>query len=316
MVGNETRKRQLPQQPIGWVEFVAPAKINLFLELLAKRSDGYHELETVMATVALFDRIRLTARNDDQFTLKVTFQKSVFPILPDVPTDERNLVIKAIIRLQNAVLEKWGIKKSGCDIWLHKGIPVEAGLGGGSSDAAATLMAGCQLWQVAFSQAELVALAEQLGSDVPFFLYQGTALCRGRGEHVFPLGNAPQLDIVIAKPSSGLSTAEVFQNVKVSNSVNSPTKLVDAVISGDRFQIGQQMFNRLQESAMELCEDLPCLADCFENSAACGHLLSGSGTSYFGLFNSSKVALQTARYLSARLPQVKFFSTSTLARVV
>ena len=316
MIGIETRKRQLSKQPMGWVEIFAPAKVNLFLELLAKRSDGFHELETVMATVALFDRIRLTTRNDDQFSLKVTFQKSVFPVTPQVPTGQQNLVIKAIKLLRNAVLEKLGVKMSGCHIWLHKGIPVEAGLGGGSSDAATTLMAGCQLWQVGLSRTELVSLAQQLGSDVPFFLYQGTAICRGRGERVFPLGNVPRLDIVIAKPISGLSTASVFQNVKVSNSVNSPTNLVDAANSGDRFQIGRQMFNRLQESAIGLCEDLPRLADCFENSAAYGHLLSGSGTSYFGLFTSSKVAQQTAHYLSARLPQVKFFSTSTLARGV
>ncbi len=188
------------------VSVCAPAKINLHLEIMGKRSDGFHELETVMSTIDLCDRLEFAARSDEEIHLQLEF-----PFITDddtaLPTDDRNLVVRAL-KLLRERSESSSFAPLGCDVRLSKRIPSEAGLGGASSDAAATLRAGNQLWQLGFFKAQLMELAAELGSDVPFFIDGGTAVCRGRGELIEPLPAIGGTPLVVAKPPVGSGDAD------------------------------------------------------------------------------------------------------------
>src|SRR5262249_11610654 len=171
--------------------FLAPyAKINLTLDVLGKREIGYHQLASVMQTIALADTLALTPRSDDALECVCD--------LADLQTDA-NLALRAAHLLRSA-----GYTGSGVTIELSKGIPVQAGLGGGSSDGAAVLVALNQLWQLGLDKGTLEQLAAALGSDVPFFVHGGTALIEGRGEVVHPLPDAEPLWLVLAQPAIGL----------------------------------------------------------------------------------------------------------------
>lgn len=189
----------------------APAKINLSLDALYKRKDNYHELEMVMTTIDLADRLQLVLLEKDCIKLDV---KAHF-----IPDDKRNLVYQAAALLK----ERFQIKQ-GVAISLDKSIPVAAGLAGGSSDAAAALKGLNQLWDLNLSLEELADLGAELGSDIPFCLYGGTALATGRGEIIEPLPMMPNCWIVLAKPSISVSTPGVYRDLKVSEVTHPNTK--------------------------------------------------------------------------------------------
>jgi 4-diphosphocytidyl-2-C-methyl-D-erythritol kinase len=288
------------------VEIAAPAKINLFLEILRKRRDGYHELETVMTSVSLFDQLRLSAREDGQIRLKL--MNSRFQ-LGNVPTDDRNLAVKAVHILRKFIGDN---RLPGCDILLYKRIPSEAGLGGASSDAAAALLAGKLLWNLNLTESELLSIAADLGSDVPYFLFGGTAMCRGRGERIEPLPTTGGIPVVIAKPVSGLSTGDVFSNIQVPQQRRAALPLLSEIV-GRRFEkIGNHLFNRLTEAALPLNPEIAEIVSQFEQTSAIGHQMSGSGSSYFGIFRSMRAARQAAQLLSNRLPKTSIYITQTL----
>ena len=178
----------------------APAKVNLFLEVLGKRPDGYHEIATLMVAVRLFDTLVFREAND--LTLRCSDKR--LPAGPD------NLVLKAA----NLVRERTGCKK-GANIRLVKRIPLAAGLAGGSTDAAATLAALNRLWQLGLSANDLAKLGGEIGSDIPFFFRTPAAWCSGRGEIVAPVTLPIPLDFVLLCPSFGLATAAVYKNVAV-----------------------------------------------------------------------------------------------------
>ena len=169
----------------------ASAKVNLSLEVLGKRPDGYHEVVTVMHAVDLYDRLTLEAAPTLSFSSDD----------PDLPTDERNLVMRAARLLKEAASVEAGAR-----IELKKRIPVAGGLGGGSSDAAAALWGLNRLWKLRWTRARLMELAVGIGMDVPFFLGVGPALATGRGEHLKPLGKTGGYALVLVNPRVGLST--------------------------------------------------------------------------------------------------------------
>lgn len=288
------------------VEIAAPAKINLFLEVLGKRSDGFHEIENVMTTVNWFDRIRFIARLDDQIHLH---QINPDPIHSGLPTDERNLIVRALVLLRKKFATD---QLLGCDILLYKEIPLEAGLGGASSNAAAALLAGKMLWNLRISDVELYRLAAELGSDVPFFLRGGAAICRGRGERIESLPERGAIPIVIVKPPSGLSTRNVYSQVQLPREAVCSESLMAMLIEGRITRVGQELFNRLSETAMHLNEQIAEVSEMFTKTTSVGHQMSGSGSSYFGLFQSARAARQAARQLANRLPQAKIFAGQTL----
>ena len=186
---------------VGGVEVLAPAKFNLFLEVLARRPDGYHEIESLMVTVNLHDTLTVTETDSGAIVLECDDAS--------LPTGGENLVVKAAERLKAA---------TGCDrgarIRLNKTIPAQAGLAGGSSDAAATLAALDRLWDLEMPANQLDAVAGEIGSDVAFFLHAPAAICRGRGERVESVTIRQPLHFVLVAPKIGLSTADVYGNLR------------------------------------------------------------------------------------------------------
>jgi len=277
-----------------------PAKVNLFLEVLGRRTDGFHELETLMVTVGLYDTLHLTPTTSDHIEFSVCgsgFSGTANPVVQqqsEIPEGRANLVVRAAELLRNATGSTAGAR-----IKLQKRIPAAAGLAGGSSDAAATLVGLNTIWRLGLTVAELMGLAAQLGSDVPFFLSPSAAVCRGRGEIIEPVRWPTRLYFVIVRPHSGLSTAEVFQQCRHAERPKSAGDLATALTEGNLGRAGQLLHNRLMEPAMTLNPEVTHLRRTFAKLPVLGHLMSGSGTSYFGICAQRKHAKMVAARLRA-----------------
>ena len=180
-----------------------------------------------------------------------------------------------------------------------KRIPAAAGLGGGSSDAAAALVAANLGWKLGLSDAELAAAAAQLGSDVPFFLSGGPAVCRGRGERIEPVEELGALDFVVARPPAGLATAAVYDACRPAERPRVLAPLLEALGGGDRSRAGKLLWNRLQPAAERLSPWIARLREAFAKEDFLGHRMSGSGTAYFGLCRHARQARRLARRLLA-----------------
>lgn len=286
------------------VTIAAPAKLNLFLKVLGKRVDGYHELETLMVSVSLHDTLFLTDDPDGRLQLICRDgrppNQSAAP-RDSLPSGPDNLVFRAAELLKSAT----GVSR-GARIELVKRIPLAAGLAGGSSDAAATLCGLNRLWRLGLSAVELAAMAARLGSDVSFFLAPtSAAICRGRGEIVEPLSLSLRLWFVIARPPTGLSTAEVYRHCQPSTEAWSAGELAARLRRG-RIKSAAGLFqNALQEPAERLDASVTRLKRAFARQPFAGHMMSGSGTSYFGLCRSRRQAVHLAgRLKAARLGDV------------
>jgi 4-diphosphocytidyl-2-C-methyl-D-erythritol kinase len=289
-----------------------PAKLNLFLEILGKREDGYHELETLMVTVNILDTLIFTEEHSTEIRLRCSGRgvrteapaptrvglSSSAPSnseLPEtaVPAGADNLVVKAAQLLR----EHAGVE-AGVHITLVKRIPAAAGLAGGSSDAAATLMALNRFWKLKLGKPELQRLASQLGSDVAFFV-DGTsaAVCHGRGEIIEPLRVPMGLHFVIARPWTGLSTALVYKHCRVPDKIHKVANVADALCAGRIDRVGRLLHNALEGPALELNPEVKELKSRFSKLPLLGRLMSGSGTACFGLCHSRR----QARALASRL---------------
>ena len=285
----------------------APAKLNLFLEVLGKRSDGYHEIETLMVAVNTFDTLTFSPRDDAEFHLTVDGpwggeRNSATARHDALPTDARdNLVVRALRLLK----ERSGTER-GMDVHLHKRIPPASGLGGGSSNAAATLLAANLVWGLGYARSELAEIAAEMGSDIPFFLTARTgrsamaARCIGRGEVVQPVSIPATMHFVIVRPEFGLSTPEIYQRCRAAEQPQRAERLLQALGQGNLRIAGNLMTNRLQEPAREVAAALDSVAEGFSSLGAVGHQLSGSGSAYFGSFSSARSAKRAAVTFRAR----------------
>lgn len=275
------------------VSVKAPAKINLTLDALWKRQDGYHELEMVMTTVDLFDRIDLFHKESPSITLDSSSGL--------VPQDERNLAYRAA----NLLREKMGIKR-GIHIRIDKHIPVAAGLAGGSSDAAATLRGLNQLWELGLSDEELATIGAEIGSDVPFCVYSGTALAKGRGEILTPLPPPPPCWVVLAKPGHGVSTADVFGRLQVDEISEHPKteQMVEALKNRDYQAMVRLLGNVLEPVTMEMHADVWKIKQKMKEFGADGVLMSGSGPTVFALVNQESRARRIVNSLRGFCQQV------------
>lgn len=285
------------------LEILAPAKINLFLELKAKRDDGFHELETVMSCVNLSDRIQFQTRDDERIQLLDSAAKGL-------PSAKDNLIVKALELLQSTAKSPGGM-----DVKLEKRIPIQAGLGGASSDAASALLAGNQLWGLDLQLHQLMELAAELGSDVPFFVTGGTAKCSGRGEIVQPIKNINGFPVLIAKPPVGLSTPTVFSKCSIPNTPLSSAPLIAAFRNGNQYQIRQNMINRLETAASQVTDWVDHLKSVFEEVGSFAHQLSGSGSCYFGLFSNAKLLRKAFTRLLQREPELALYYCQTTGRL-
>jgi 4-diphosphocytidyl-2-C-methyl-D-erythritol kinase len=277
----------------------APAKLNLFFEVLARRTDGYHEIETLMCPIDLYDTLRF--QDDPGGQVKLTC-RPVFGAagpasrgLHDLPDGSDNLVVRAVELIRRCA----GVRR-GARLTLVKRIPTAAGLGGGSSDAAAALVAANAVWKLGRSRGELAAWAAELGSDVPFFLADSAAICRGRGERVEPVKGLGALCFVVVYPPEGLSTAAVYGACRPAAEARPVRPLLDALQQGDWRQAGRQLWNRLQPAAETLSSWVGRLRREFSQLDCLGHGMSGSGTSYFGFYRHARHARRSARRLQAK----------------
>jgi 4-diphosphocytidyl-2-C-methyl-D-erythritol kinase len=269
------------------VEVLAPAKLNLFLEVLGRRPDGYHEVETLMVAVNLYDRLSFSDDPTGAVALRCDD--------PALPTGSDNLVVKAAERLKAAT----GCPR-GARIELSKAIPAQAGLAGGSSDAAATLVALDRLWGLNSPPDRLGAVAAEVGSDVAFFLHTPAAICRGRGERVEPLPDPPELHFVLVCPPVGVSTADVYRNLTPPERPRPVGPVAEALARGDTAALGRSLFNRLQPTAEAIQPALTRVRDALAGLGPPpldGHLMSGSGSAYFGLASDRNAAEHAARRL-------------------
>ena len=267
----------------------APAKVNLTLIVGARRDDGYHDVSTVMQTVGLYDTLTLSGGGSG-LTMTCTD--------PDLPTDGSNLVLRA------AALFCQELHLPVPDLHLHlqKRIPSQAGLGGGSSDAAAVLWAMRTLYAPEVSDAELERMAAALGSDVPFFIRGGTALATGRGERLVPLPRLRDGWFVIVKPPEGFSTPVMYRRLdELPPEPPRPDGMTAALEGGGVRTVAAALYNSF-ERAVPPVSAVWDIEDALRAHGALAALLSGSGSAVFGLFDREDTARDAADVLRARWP--------------
>ena len=262
----------------------ASAKVNLALEVLGKRGDGYHEIATVLQAVDLFDR--LTVETADTLSLHADD--------PELPTDEGNLVMRAARLLQKTA----GIEK-GARIELQKRIPVAAGLGGGSSDAAATLWGLNRLWGLRWPRPRLQDLAVELGMDVPFFLGTGRAVARGRGERLQTLPGGGGYALVLVNPRAPLSTREVYGRVPAGwhAEATGTARVIEALRRRNVATLAAALTNNLERVVEPVLPVIGRMKAALMAAGALGAIMSGSGPTVFGLARS----LDHARQVRSRV---------------
>ena len=255
------------------ISLKAHAKVNLFLEILGKRDDGYHEIETIMQEIDLADNLKF---EEIQEGIRLECNNK------NIPINQDNLVCKAA----NLILKECGIKK-GVLINLEKNIPVGAGLGGGSSDAAATLKALNSLWKVGLNDGDLMEFAAKLGSDIPFFINGKTSLCSGRGEMISPVKVRDRMDYLILFPRVHISTETIYKNLKIdlTKKRKDVSFFLDALKHSEVIGISKLLFNRLEEVIFATYPDLLQVKSALESFDFCGLSISGSGSAFFGLCN-------------------------------
>ena len=261
------------------------AKVNLALEVLGKRSDGYHEIATVMCAVDLFDRL----------TLEVAPGLSLEADDPALPIDERNLIVRAAMLLREAA----GVAK-GARLRLQKRIPVAAGLGGGSSDAAAALMGLNRLWGLRWPRERLEALAVRLGMDVPFFLGRGPALATGRGEHLKRLPAAGAYALVLVNPRIPISAREAYERVPAGWRADDggTRRVVDALGTRNPARVAAALTNHLETFVAPHVQAIGRMKAALLAAGALGAMMSGSGSTVFGLARSFDHARQIRQRVS------------------
>jgi len=256
----------------------APAKINLTLDVLWRRNDGFHEVEMVMTTIDLSDRLELYALEKDE--IKVSLESRY------VPNDERNLAYRAAKLFKDT----YGIKQ-GVHIKIDKDIPVSAGLGGGSSNAAAVLRGLNILWSLQIPLEDLSRLGLAIGSDVPFSVMNHTALVTGRGEIIERLPRPPSCWVVLAKPNIGVSTKTIFQHVKV-NTLSHPNtqEVIRALYDQDLTHLSDHLGNSLENVTIGLYPQVATIKQKMIHLGATNVLMSGSGATVYTLVGQEKKA--------------------------
>ena len=265
--------------PSKKLKFKTPAKINLGLHIHKKRDDGFHELETLFQMVALFDEVELEETEGNI---------ELFCDTPGIPNDKTNLVVKAARLLQNLFPGKCG----GVKIKLKKNIPSGAGLGGGSGNAAGVLLALNVLWNLKIPRDDLISMASELGSDVPFFLMSPCAIGTGKGEVLQPVESPISFYILMIYPGFPISTPWVYGNLKLklTKSENNISILKNYIMRSEFAQLGAALYNDLEPVVFKRYPGILKMKNELLNSGAEGALLSGSGSTVFGIFDNPEIA--------------------------
>ena len=266
---------------MSFVKLLSPAKVNLFLRILRKRPDGYHELQSILQPVSLFDEISLSVEPGEGSSLSCSGRET--------PSGKDNLAVAA----SHLYLEQAGIRKK-VSIGIKKNIPLGAGLGGGSSNAAAVLV-GLNRVLRKFTDRDLLRMAASLGADVSFFVRSTSSFVEGVGERVRVLSDFPLFHYVILFPRKSLSTREVYESWECPEH---PPEKVDPVSLAERFRRGDfPLENGLEAAALRLFPEILSLVEIFRSLGACFVLVSGSGSSVFSVFREQHEAEEVYEYL-------------------
>jgi 4-diphosphocytidyl-2-C-methyl-D-erythritol kinase len=282
-------KRKAEIAPPGPIELLAPAKINLFLHVLGRRSDGFHDLCSLMCCVSLYDRLVLTPAG---------FEREMSCSDPDLPCDDTNLALKALRAFNRSLSREIGIEPHGFSIHLDKRIPVAAGLGGGSSDAAAVLKGLNRWYGEPFDRARLHALALTLGADVPFFIDLRPAIAEGIGERLRPYSGLPAWWVVLVYPGFGLSTAGIFGNLKLALTKSKKNHRYSAFKNGI-FTAPHHLHNDLETGVGERFPVIQKIKQELAEHGAIGSLMTGSGSVVYGLFEEAPSAMEARAAMGA-----------------
>ena len=266
----------------------ALAKINLGLDVVRKREDGYHEVRMVMQTIHLFDRLEISKNTSGEITMETN--------LSFLPTNENNLVYKAAKLLQ----DEFAIK-DGVHVWLHKYIPVAAGMAGGSTDAAAVLYGMNQIFDLGLTREELMERGVKIGADVPYCIMRGTALAEGIGEKLSKLPPMVKCPVLIAKPQISVSTKFVYENLKLGSDMVHPDidRLVADIREKDLYKIAADMGNVLETVTIPAYPVIADIKDHMMEHGAVNAMMSGSGPTVFGLFDKEATAVEAYEAMKA-----------------
>ena len=263
------------------------AKINLSIDVLGKRQDGYHLVEMIMQTIDLYDLIEINEKDNDQITIKSTSD--------EIPLDCNNLVYKAA----NLIKKTFNINK-GVEIHIKKNIPVAAGMAGGSSNAAAVLVGLNKLWNLNLSNQQLEKIGLKLGADVPFCINGGAVLASGIGE-----GLTKDVCILVCKPDLFVSTKEVYECIDSKDIDKRPNNkfLIECLKNEDTRQLAENMFNVLEGVTMDKHPVIQQIKDIMTNNRALGAMMSGSGPTVFGLYENREDAVKCKAILEKQFKQ-------------
>jgi 4-diphosphocytidyl-2-C-methyl-D-erythritol kinase len=264
------------------MKILSPAKINLFLQILGKRPDGYHDLITLMCCIGLYDTVSLTFNVKD---ITVSCDH------PDVPEDETNLAYGAARLFFKKVK-----KNDGVTIFIKKKIPVAAGLGGGSSNAAAVFLGLNRYYGYPFSTDDLMSMGLSLGADVPFFIFQKPAIASGIGEKLEAYQNLKNLKILLVFPGFSISTADVYKKLNL-GLTKCEKKLKSFLLNKQRFDPRYHLCNDLEAVTASEYPVIKTVKEALLNQGALGALMTGSGSAIFGLFSDSNAASEASHVL-------------------
>ena len=269
------------------------AKINLSIDVLGKRQDGYHLVEMIMQTIDLYDLIEINEKDNDQITIKSTSD--------EIPLDCNNLVYKAA----NLIKKTFNINK-GVEIHIKKNIPVAAGMAGGSSNAAAVLVGLNKLWNLNLSNQQLEKIGLKLGADVPFCINGGAVLASGIGEELTPIkGLTKDVCILVCKPDLFVSTKEVYECIDSKDIDKRPNNkfLIECLKNEDTRKLAENMFNVLEGVTMDKHPVIQQIKDIMTNNRALGAMMSGSGPTVFGLYENREDAVKCKAILEKQFKQ-------------
>lgn len=252
----------------------ALAKINLGLDILRKREDGYHEVRMIMQTIQMYDVLKMKKVKKPGISLSVNY--------PYIPSDERNLVYKAA----KLLMDEFQVKE-GVDICLEKFIPVAAGMAGGSSDASAAMVGINRLFKLGLSERELMDRAVNIGADVPYCIMRGTALAEGIGEKLTRIAQIPDCFVLIGKPGISVSTKMAYESLQLDKISSHPD--IDGMIrdieNGDLLTMTEKMGNVFEPGIIEKYPVIGEIKDLMEDNGALKAMMSGSGPTVFGIFD-------------------------------
>ena len=276
----------------------AMAKINLGLDVVRRREDGYHEVRMIMQTIRMYDTLELTATEGTGITVKTN--------LKYLPVNEDNLVYKAA----KLLMEEFHVSR-GLKIRLEKHIPVAAGMAGGSSDAAAVMVGVNRLFRLGLSKKELMERGVKIGADVPYCILRGTALAEGIGEQLTPLTPAPDCHVLIAKPPISVSTKFVYENLHLDQLETHPDidGIRSAIEAGDLHGMVARMGNVLETVTIPAYPQIGQISSLMKENGALGAMMSGSGPTVFGIYDDERKAMAAKEVLKkSNLAQVIYLT--------